>query len=264
MTGTGKVFLIGAGPGDPELMTLRAVRMLKAADAVVHDRLVSPEILGMAPAGARMIPVGKAPKCHTVPQERINEILLDLARAGLTVARLKGGDAMIFGRGSEEAAYLTTRGVAVDHAPGITAAQGMAAATGVPLTHRGLATGVRYVTGHRARDARLELDWKSLASEETTLVIYMGVANIAEIALRLMAHGLPGTLPVLAVSNATTPREARLVSRLDRIGPDMAAADAMAAPVLFVVGHIVSLYRAGAPLEELLEGGPAPAVLAGE
>lgn len=263
MTATGKVYLIGAGPGAVDLMTLRAVEMLKAADAVVHDRLVSPEILGLAPVSAQMVPVGKAPKCHTVPQERINEILYELAAQGLTVARLKGGDPMIFGRGSEEAAYLMDRGVAVDYAPGITAAQGMAAATGVPLTHRGVASGVRYVTGHRARDQKLDLDWKSLASEDTTLVIYMGVANIAEIALRLMAEGLPGHLPVLAVSNVTTLREDRLVTRLDRIGLEMAARP-MPAPVLFVVGHVVALYRAGASIGALLDDMPEPAVLAGE
>ena len=242
MTGTGKVYLIGAGPGAVDLMTLRAVRMLKEADAVVYDRLVSSEILDLAPAAAQMVPVGKAPKCHTVPQDRINEILVELAESGLTVARLKGGDPLIFGRGSEEAAHLEACGIAVEYAPGITAAQGMAAWTGVPLTHRGLATGVRYVTGHRARDARLDLDWKSLASEETTLVVYMGAANIAEIALRLMGEGMPGALPVLAISNATTPRESRLVSRLDRIGLDIAEAP-MRAPVLFVIGHVVSLYR---------------------
>ncbi|MAU53182.1 MAG: uroporphyrinogen-III C-methyltransferase [Roseovarius sp.] len=256
-TGTGKVYLIGAGPGAVDLMTLRALRMLESADAVVFDRLVSPEILALAPAGARMVPVGKAPKCHTVPQERINEILHELACEGLTVARLKGGDPLIFGRGSEEADYLQARGIAVDYAPGITAAQGMAAATGVPLTHRGLATGVRYVTGHRARDARLDLDWQSLADEDTTLVIYMGAANIAEIALELMRAGLPGGLPVLAVAQATTPREARHISRLDRIGTDMAE-HPMQAPVLFVLGHVVSLYQR-APLPFAL-----PQVMAGE
>ncbi len=254
---TGKVYLIGAGPGAADLMTVRARRMLQTAGAVVYDRLVSPEILALAPTDARMVPVGKAPKCHTVPQERINEILCELACDGLTVARLKGGDPLIFGRGSEEAAYLAAHGIEVEYAPGITAAQGMAAATGVPLTHRGLATGVRYVTGHRARDARLDLDWKSLACEDTTLVIYMGAANIAEIALNLMRAGLPGTLPVLAVANATTPREARVFSRLDRIGTDMAAR-LMAAPVLFVLGHVVSLYH-DVPLPADL-----PQVMAGE
>lgn len=247
MTAKGKVHLIGAGPGAIDLMTLRALTMLKGADAVVYDRLVSPEILALSPMTARMVPVGKAPKCHAVPQGRINEILYELACEGLTVARLKGGDPMIFGRGSEEAAYLMERGIAVDYAPGITAAQGMAAATGVPLTHRGLATGVRYVTGHRAADARLDLDWKSLASEDTTLVVYMGVANIAEIALNLMREGMPGALPVLAVSNVTTPRETRLVSRLDRIGLDVAQCP-LRAPVLFVIGHVVSLCHAAAAL----------------
>lgn len=244
MEPNGKVHLIGAGPGDLELMTLRALRMLEEADAVVYDRLVSPEILAMAPPRARMIPVGKAPRCHTVPQDRINEILYELAAEGLTVARLKGGDPLIFGRGSEEAAYLVERGIAVDYAPGITAAQGMAASTGIPLTHRGLATGVRYVTGHRAADQKLDLDWKSLANIDTTLVVYMGVQNISEIALRLMAEGLPGSLPVLAVSSATTPREKRLVSRLDQIGVDIQAMP-LRAPVLFVIGRVVSLYRAG-------------------
>lgn len=242
MIPTGKVHLIGAGPGDPELMTLRALRMLAAADAVVYDRLVSPEILAMAPENARMIPVGKAPRCHTVPQDRINEILAELARDGLTVARLKGGDPLIFGRGSEEAAYLQARGIPVDYAPGITAAQGMAASTGIPLTHRGLATGVRYVTGHRAAGQKLDLDWQSLANIDTTLVVYMGVANISEIALRLMAEGLPGSLPVMAVSAATTAHEERLLSRLDQIGVDIQAMP-LRAPVLFVIGRVVSLYR---------------------
>lgn len=259
MTATGKVYLIGAGPGAADLITLRALRMLQEADVVVHDRLVSPEILALAPKHARLIPVGKAPKFHTVPQERINEILFELAAEGLTVARLKGGDPLIFGRGSEEAAHLEARGIAVDYAPGITAAQGMAASTGVPLTHRGLATGVRYVTGHRAADARLDLDWRSLADEATTLVIYMGAANIAEIALNLMRAGLPGTMPVLAVAEATTPREARRLSRLDRIGLDIAA-QPMPAPVLFVIGHVVALCRDAAdplPLD-------LPQVMAGE
>ncbi|WP_371227261.1 uroporphyrinogen-III C-methyltransferase [Roseovarius sp. 2305UL8-3] len=264
MTEPGKVYLIGAGPGALDLMTLRALRMLESADAVVYDRLVSPEILEMAPTTAQMIPVGKAPKCHTVPQDRINEILAELAQQGLTVARLKGGDPLIFGRGSEEAAHLSDLGIAVEYAPGITAAQGMAAATGVPLTHRGLATGVRYVTGHRARDQKLDLDWASLACEDTTLVVYMGVANIAEIALGLMREGMPGSLPVLAVSNVTTPREGRLISRLDQIGLDMAARP-MRAPVLFVIGHVVSLYREDHSACELGEEIPTHAVaMAGE
>lgn len=239
---SGKVYLIGAGPGDADLMTLRALKMLQSADVVVYDRLVSPEILELAPTTAQMVPVGKAPKCHTVPQDRINEILLSLAKQGHTVARLKGGDPLIFGRGSEEAEYLGRCGIKVEYAPGITAAQGMATSTGIPLTHRGLATGVRYVTGHRAVDQKLDLDWKSLASIDTTLVVYMGVANISEIALSLMREGLPGSVPVLAISSATTPREKRLVSCLDQIGVDIKAMP-LRAPVLFVIGRVVSLYQ---------------------
>ncbi len=254
----GKVYLIGAGPGDAELLTLRALRMLQSADAVVHDRLVSPEVLALSPAGARMIAVGKAPKCHTVPQERINEILAELAGLGLTVARLKGGDPLIFGRGSEEAAHLAAHGIPVEYAPGITAAQGVAAATGVPLTHRGLATGVRYVTGHRAADQRLDLDWAGLADIDTTLVVYMGAANIAEIALNLMRAGLPAGLPVLAVCGATTARERRLLSRLDRIGVDIGSRP-MPAPVLFVIGRVAALYD-----QNVQPRTDYPAVAAGE
>ncbi len=243
MKPAGKVYLIGAGPGDPELMTLRAARMLAEADAVVYDRLVSPEIVATAPKTAKRVYVGKSPGAHTVPQERINEILAELAQAGLTVARLKGGDPLIFGRGSEEAAYLAARGIAVEYAPGITSAQGAAAATGVPLTHRGLAGGVHYVTGHRQKGHALDLDWKRLADPDTTLVIYMGAANIGQIALRLIAEGMPQGLPVMAITNATTPREARLFSRLDRIALDLRDWT-VDGPVLFFVGHVVSLSSA--------------------
>ncbi len=249
MTPMGKVYLVGAGPGDPDLMTLRAVRMLREADAVVYDRLVSPEILSMAPKGAAMVPVGKAPKSHTVPQDRINEILAERAMAGQIVVRLKGGDPMIFGRGSEEAAYLQARGIHVEYAPGITAAQGMAAATGVPLTHRGLAIGVRYVTGHLAADKTLNLDWQSLADINTTLVVYMGASSISEIARQLIRAGLPANLPVLAVSNVTTPRETRVLSQLSQIGVDTQA-HALRTPVLFVIGRVASLYQS-APLQQI-------------
>ncbi len=221
MRSTGKVYLIGAGPGDPELMTLRAVRMLAEADAVVYDRLVSPEIMATVPRTARLVPVGKTPGAHTVPQDRINEILAELAGAGLTVARLKGGDPMIFGRGSEEAAYLALRGIAVEYAPGITSAQGAAASTGVPLTHRGLAGAVQYVTGHRQADRTLDLDWKRLADPDTTLVVYMGVANIGQIALRLIAEGMPAGLPVMADRQCHDPARgaADLAAGPDRAGP---------------------------------------------
>lgn len=238
---TGKVYLIGAGPGDPELMTVRALRMLGDADVVVYDKLVSPEILALSPAGARMISVGKSPKCHPVTQHGINDILLREALAGQKVARLKGGDPMIFGRGSEEAAHLMQHGVVVEYAPGITAAQGASCSTGVPLTHRGLATGIQYVTGHRQADKVLDLDWKRLADPNTTLVVYMGVANIGQIAMGLMTENLPGSTPVMAVAKATTPEEKRLVSRLDRVALDIRESE-FQAPVLFIIGKVVSLY----------------------
>lgn len=237
----GKVFLVGAGPGDPDLLTLRALKLLQGADVVVFDRLVSEDIMALVPAAVRRIDVGKMPGCHRVTQDAINRILVGLALEGLTVVRLKGGDPLIFGRGSEEAEVLRAAGIAVSYVPGITAAQGASSSTGVPLTHRGLATGVRYVTGHRARDARLDLDWASLASLDTTLVVYMGAANIAEIAFQLMRHGLPASLPVLAVASATTPAEQRILSSLGAIAADIAATEPEA-PVLFVIGRVVSLY----------------------
>ena len=241
MTRPGHVSLIGAGPGDPELLTLKAARLLRAAQAVVYDRLVSPEILAMAAPGARMIPVGKAPKAHPVPQDKINALLVSLAREGFTVARLKGGDPFIFGRGSEEAWALREAGFACDVVPGITAAQGCAAATGVPLTHRGLVRGVRLITGHCRADLPLDLDWAGLADPQTTLVVYMGVANIAEIAAKLCAHGLPGETPVLAVAEGATPRERRLLSRLDAVAAAVDAAG-LAAPVTFIIGAVAGLY----------------------
>ena len=176
-----------------------------------------------------------------MPQERINSLLVDLSGQGLHVARLKGGDPLIFGRGSEEAAVLLEAGIAVDYVPGITAAQGAAACTGVGLTHRGLATGVRYVTGHRAQDAALDLDWASLADTQTTLVVYMGAANIDEISSQLIRHGMPADLPVLAIACATTPRERRVIGQLDDIALKIAGFMPRS-PVLFVIGHVVSLY----------------------
>jgi uroporphyrin-III C-methyltransferase len=261
MNRLGRVFLVGAGPGDPELLTLKAVRLIGRADAVVHDRLVSPDVLALAPASARRIPVGKAPRRHPVPQDQINEMLVSLARQGLTVVRLKGGDPFIFGRGSEEVECLKAAGIPFEVAPGITAAQGCAAATAVPLTHRGLATGVRYVTGHCRADLPLDFDWAGIADPETTLVVYMGAANIAEISDKLIAHGMPGDLPVLAVNDGTTPRERRLVARLDDIA-GRARDAAFTGPVLFIVGRVVSLYqeRPGAVLARLAAGLPREAV----
>ncbi|MFZ5608864.1 MAG: uroporphyrinogen-III C-methyltransferase [Pseudomonadota bacterium] len=238
----GRVYLVGAGPGDPELLTLKAVRLLEKAEVIVHDRLVSAEVLALAPPTARRICVGKAPRRHSIPQDEINALLISLARQGLIVVRLKGGDPFIFGRGSEEMVSLRAAGVPFTVVPGVTAAQGCAAAAGVPLTHRGLASGVRYVTGHCCDSGPLALDWAGLANPETTLVVYMGTANIAEIAAKLIAHGMSGAVPALAISQGTTTHERRLLSRLDAVAADVARAG-LEGPVLFILGRVVALYE---------------------
>jgi uroporphyrin-III C-methyltransferase len=241
MTTTAKIYLVGAGPGDPDLLTVKALRLIETADVVIYDRLVSPEIMALVGKSARLVPVGKAPGHHSVPQERINGILIEQARDGRCVVRLKGGDPLIFGRGSEEAEAVRACGIAVEYVPGITAAQGAASTTGVPLTHRGLAGSVRYVTGHRARDKPLDLDWRSLADADTTLVVYMGAANIGEITRNLMLYGLAVDTPVMAISRATTAGERRLVSTLGQIGERVRGSE-LSAPMLFVIGRVVSLY----------------------
>lgn len=237
----GKVILVGAGPGDPDLLTVKAAKAIAAAEVIVYDRLVSPEILAMAPQGAARINVGKQPKQHPVPQGEINQLLVRLAKSGRNVVRLKGGDPFIFGRGSEEALELQSHGIDYSVIPGITSAQGCAASLRVPLTHRGLATSVRYVTGHCREDRDLDLDWSGLADAQTTLVIYMGLANISEISAKLMKAGREPSTPVLAVNNATQANERRLKSTLGAIAGEAAAAR-FDGPVLFVVGEVTSLY----------------------
>ncbi len=243
----GKVSLVGAGPGDPALLTIRALRRILDASVVVHDRLVANEIVNLARPEARRIPVGKRAGFHPVPQQEINRLLVDLAMRGENVVRLKGGDPFIFGRGSEEAAALRSNGVRVEIVPGITAAQGAASTTGAPLTHRGLATGVRYVTGHRKAGEPLNLDWAGLADPETTLVVYMGAGNIGEIAEKLMAEGMPRDLPVLAVSKATTRHERRLLSGLESVALDVSA-QALQSPVLFIIGRVARMADADASI----------------
>ncbi len=242
MTRPGRVLLVGAGPGDPELLTLRAVRALARAAIVVHDRLVSDAVLALAPPTARLIDVGKKPHSHPVPQERINAILIDLARKGQEIVRLKGGDPFIFGRGGEEVLALRAAGIDVQVVPGITAAQAAAASAGVPLTQRGMVTGLRFVTGHCRAGAELDLDWAGLADPETTLVVYMGASSIASISRHLMANGLSGDMPVLAVAAAATPSERRLVTRLDSVAAALSEAG-LGPPVVFIIGRVASLGR---------------------
>jgi uroporphyrin-III C-methyltransferase len=236
----GKVLLVGAGPGDPDLLTVKAMRAIAAADVVVYDRLVPADVLSLIPAGAARVDVGKQAGFHPIPQEEINALLIKLAREGRTVVRLKGGDPFIFGRGCEEAIALERVGIACEVIPGITAAQGCSASARVPLTHRGMATSVRYLTGHCRANRPLDLDWNSLADRDTTLVVYMGLANIEEISRKLIAHGLPSDTPALAVCQGTTPNERRVFTTLADLSA-VAHAAGFNGPVLFIIGRVVAM-----------------------
>ncbi len=240
MRQSGKVFLVGAGPGDPELLTIKALRILERADAVVFDRLVCQEIPDFVPAHALRFDVGKRALCHPVPQVQINAILVALAREGRIVARLKGGDPFIFGRGGEEAIALAEARIPFEIVPGVTAAQACAASAGVPLTHRGVANSVRYLTGHAREDGALDFDWRGLADPQTTLVVYMGLANIPEIAARLLEAGRGPETPVLAISKGATIHERRLMSTLGRIPHDVSKAK-FDPPTLFIIGEVAAL-----------------------
>ncbi|NQV82914.1 MAG: uroporphyrinogen-III C-methyltransferase [Rhodospirillales bacterium] len=238
------VYLVGAGPGDPELLTIKALRILQNADVIVYDRLVSEEILDMVPPGTARIDVGKQPCSHPVPQGEINALLVRLAEDGKRrVVRLKGGDPFTFGRGGEEALVLARHGIDVEVIPGVTAASGCAAALGIPLTHRGLATGVRYVTGHCREDMDLNLDWNGLADPDTTLVVYMGKANIGRIVSEILACGIEPSTPVAAIVRGTTDRQRHLFSTLSHIAAAVRAAE-FDGPVLFIIGSVVSLASA--------------------
>ncbi len=247
----GRVFLVGAGPGDPDLLTLKACRLLQAAEAVVYDRLVSAAILDLVPRGATRIDAGKQPHHHPVPQDEINETLIRLARAGRTVVRLKGGDPFLFGRGGEEACALAAAGIRFEVVPGVTSAQACAANLVLPLTHRDLSQGVHYITGHCRAGAELAFDWDGLAEPRTTLVVYMGLANIGKIAGRLIAHGRDPATPVLAVSRGTLPDERHIISTLANIGTDVRRT-VLASPTLFIVGDVVRLAQKPGTFEHVL------------
>lgn len=237
---TGRVYLVGTGPGDPELLTVKAWRLLQDSDVVVYDRLVSDEILEQIPPGISRICVGKRSGRHPVPQSEINELLRRLAEADHDVVRLKGGDPFVFGRGSEEAAFLVRHGIPFEVVPGITAASACSAYAGIPLTHRGLASGVQFITGHARDDRPLSLDWRSLADPDKTLVIYMGLANIEWIVAELQRAGLSGDTPAAAIEQGTTARQRRLVTTLAALPETVRKAECQP-PVLFVIGRVVSL-----------------------
>jgi uroporphyrin-III C-methyltransferase len=238
------VHLVGAGPGDVDLLTLRAARLLQLADIIVHDRLIGDGVLDLANPKARRIDVGKSAGRHALSQEEINELLVELAAPDRVVVRLKGGDPFVFGRGGEEAIFLLSRGILVEVVPGVTAALGCAASALIPLTHRGIARSVRFVTGHCRGDEPLDLDWAGLADPETTLVVYMGHAQIAQIAGRLIAHGLSPATPVAAITDGCGRRQR--VVRTTLSDAALAAASARpGAPTLFVIGDVVDVVTQG-------------------
>lgn len=237
---SGIIYFIGAGPGDPELMTIRAQRLLKQADVVVYDRLVSREIVATFPVGATRIYVGKRPGYSHMCQDEINDLLVKLARKQRKVVRLKGGDSFVFGRGSEEASYLARHGITFELVPGITSATACSTYAGIPLTHRGLATGMRVVTGHCRSNMPLDLNWGSLADPDTTLVVYMGLAHLQEISDKLIQAGLAADTPVAAIENGTTPRQRLCISTLVEI-PQETTKRNFVTPTLIIIGRVVTL-----------------------
>jgi uroporphyrin-III C-methyltransferase len=232
----GKVYLVGAGPGDPELVTLKAVRALGAADVVLHDDLVNPAILAHARADARIVHVGKRGGCRSTPQAFIERLMIRLARRGNVVARVKGGDPFVFGRGGEELAALRAAGIPAEVVPGVTAGVAAPAALGIPITHRGLARGAILVTGHGVGGEGP--DWERLAACGLTLVIYMGLARLAEIVPRLRAGGLPAQTPAAVIGRATLDGERAAVTVLEELP---AAAARVDGPAIVVVGEVVRL-----------------------
>ncbi|MGN6328822.1 MAG: siroheme synthase CysG [Rhodanobacter sp.] len=235
----GSVVLVGAGPGDPGLLTLAGLRALNRADVILHDQLVGPEVLAMTRRDAERIDVGKRGGGRHTPQSEINELLLQHARAGRYVVRLKGGDPLVFGRGGEEMLYLRRHGVACTVVPGVTAAVACAAYAGIPLTHREHAQSVRLLTAH-CKDSLDTLDWVALAGERQTLAVYMGLAQLAHLTGQLLAHGRAADTPFALIENGTLPQQRVLRGELHAL-PALASAHRIAAPALLVIGPVATM-----------------------
>lgn len=234
---SGTIFLVGAGPGDPELLTLRAARLIERASLIVHDGLVDPAILAMADPAARLVSVAKRRSKHTLPQEDINALLIDEARAGRDVVRLKGGDPFIFGRGGEEMEAACAAGLACEIVPGISAANGAAAAAGIALTHRDAASVVSFVAGQCK--GLSDQDWAGLAGKGRTLVIYMGVKTAPQIAEKLMADGLAPEMPLAVIENACRARMRVLRGPLAAL-PKLVDAEQVKSPALIIIGEVTA------------------------
>lgn len=237
----GEVYLVGSGPGDADLLTFRALRLMQRADVVVYDRLVSKDILKLVRRDADKFYVGKKASNHCVPQDQINELLIKLAKEGKRVLRLKGGDPYIFGRGGEEAEELVMEGINFQAVPGITSAAGASNYCGIPLTHRDYAQSVTFATGH-LKDNTVDLDWPALARENQTLVIYMGLGGLQVISDQLIAHGLPADMPVAVVYKATQADQRILISDLTHVRQRVQEEE-FQTPSILIIGHVVKLYE---------------------
>ncbi|MDP2811609.1 MAG: uroporphyrinogen-III C-methyltransferase [Rhodocyclaceae bacterium] len=237
----GTVYLVGAGPGDPELLTLRAARLIAEADALVFDHLVSDAILGLANPAAEHIYAGKERGAHTLPQEDLNLLLVHLAQQGKRVIRLKGGDPYTFGRGGEEVEILFEHGIPFEVVPGVTAAAGVASYAGIPLTHRNYAQACVFVTGH-LKDGSMNLDWPGLARRRQTVVIYMGLHGLPVLCQKMIEHGLPPDWPAAIVQQGTTPNQRTVTGTLATL-PELAVAAHLKAPTLIIVGEVVKLQK---------------------
>jgi uroporphyrin-III C-methyltransferase len=236
----GKVFLVGAGPGDAELITVKGLRYLRQADVVLYDRLISPLLLDETRPEAELIFVGKEPSCHSMPQEQINNLLIGYARQGYTVVRLKGGDPFLFGRGGEEAQALVDASIPFEVVPGVSSVTAVPAYAGIPITHRNFTSSVTIVTGHEGYSTSPPVNWEALAALGGTLVVLMGVKALPHFTQRLIAAGMDSTLPAAVIQEGTTPQQRVITSTLADIA--QRAQDAgLVSPALTIIGTVVSI-----------------------